>query len=183
MRRLACWHRRRRGGSLAERVEQMMPLVEVHEHGAARYRTAVVFLSAHVVKEVERAVVAEGLDGVLRGLATEHDVRADEERRARAGDLEVGRDDGAVVKKRRRVAERDRAWQERVLGELRELEHEVGDDERRRAHRPKRQHEEACEEELKEMQRQQRVAASRRDDRRKEVPTSDAASTATRGPP
>ena len=125
------------GGCLAERAEQIMPLVEVHEHGAARYRPAVVLLSAHVVKEVERAVVAEGLDGELRGLAAEHNVRADEERHARADDLEVGRDDGTVVEKRRRVAERG-ARQERVLGELRELENDVGDDERRRAHRPKR---------------------------------------------
>ena len=97
------------GGSLAERAEQMVPLVEVHEHGSTRYRPAVALLPAHVVKEVDRAVVAEGLDDVLRGLAAEHDVRADEERRARADDLEIGRDDDAVVEKRRRCPARTRA--------------------------------------------------------------------------
>ena len=126
------------GGRLSARVEQVVLLIEMNEHGAARYRAAVMLFAAHVVEEVERAVVAEALDDVLRGFTSEHDVRADEQRRACADDLQVGGDDDAVVEGRRRTAERDRAGQERVRGELREREHDVGDGERRRAHRPKR---------------------------------------------
>ena len=127
-----------KGGRLAARVEQMVLLIEMNEHGAARYRAAVMLFAAHVVKEVERAVVAEALDDVLRGFTLEHDVRADEQRRARADDLQVGGDDDAVVENRRRTAERDRAGQERVRGKLRKREHDVGDGERRRAHWSKR---------------------------------------------
>jgi len=125
-------------GRLASRVEQVMLLVKMDENGAARYRTAVVLLPTNVVEQVERAVVANVFDDVLRCFSSEHHVGADEERRARADDLQVGGDDDAVVEGRRRVAERDRAGQERACGKLREREHDVGDGERRREHRPKR---------------------------------------------
>ena len=55
------------------------------------------FLLAHVVEKVDRAADAEGFDNALRSFAAEHDVRADEERRACADDLEVGCDDGVVI--------------------------------------------------------------------------------------
>ena len=101
-----------------------------HEHGAARHWPAAVFLLAHVVEEVVRAVDAEGFDNVLRGFAAEHDVRADEERRAWADDLEVGCDDDAIIEQRERVVERDDARLERVFGKLREREYDVSDRER-----------------------------------------------------
>ena len=56
----------RKGGRLSERAEQVVPLVEMNKHGAARCRAAVMFISSHVVEEVKRAVVAEGLGDVLR---------------------------------------------------------------------------------------------------------------------
>ena len=126
------------GGRLPARVEQVMLLIEMNEHGAALYRAAVMLFAAHVVEEVERSVVAEVLDDVLRGFTSKHDVRADEQRRACADDLQVGGDDDAVVEGRRRTAERDRAGQERARWKLRKREHDVGDGERRRAHRSKR---------------------------------------------